>query len=440
MNTNWKKDLINEINEYKLNLKNFKNKWCNSNIEQLFISLKSRMKSVLEERDVLLKQALAHYVKKLENEENKKTIEFIKEKIDKINYELNYPGKDINKIKQYSKEYYNIQDAAEKDKERKNILNFANDEELKIVKEFLVDFLPLIINRSDFNLERLAHKNYKFSQYKSPCYDYTNLMQALAVVGGFDFNTIVLRGCAPLNDGFSHYCQNKYYDMVEEASKLPVIEGCIEKGLFNFKVVVGFTLTDDSEEKDNYVFNETFLNQLIECLNKSEFSSSADFSINVAKQLKIEIVPEFKEYKRLYEETLEEIQVSNQKYYNEEKLRQDREEAEETRRKIEEEQEKTRQAIEEQAEYDRIQREEAARRELLMQEEQMEKDRQMRERQMEADRIQRQQQVEEQRRDQERLARQQQDFLAGMERCRHCAKVTHCVFKGSKSCAFFTPK
>ena len=338
---------------------------------------------------------------------------------------MNYPGKDINKIKQYSKEYCNIKDAAEKDKERKNILNFANDEELKIVKEFLVDFLPLIINRSDFNIERLAHKNYKLSQYKSPCYDYTNLMQTLAVVGGFDFNTIVLQKCAPLNDGFSHYCQNKYCDMVEEASKLPVIEGCIEKGLFNFKVVAGFTLTDDSEEKDNYVFNETFLNQLIESLNKSEFSSSADFSISVAKQLKIEIVPEFKEYKRLYEETLEEIQVSNQKYFNEEKLRQDREEAEETRRKIEEEQEKTRQAIEEQAEYDRIQREKAARRELLMQEEQMEKDRQMRERQMEADRIQRQ---------------QQQDFLAGMERCRHCAKVAHCVFKGSKSCAFFTPK
>ncbi|MDD4350578.1 MAG: hypothetical protein PHP83_00090 [Clostridia bacterium] len=322
MDNEWKHKLINECENYLLDVDKFKDKWCNGKIEKLVNKLIDRAKDKINERNLLLKKAFDYYEQRL-IEISKGTIKskFIKSQLLNIN---------------------NEKEAEEAD----NIFNYITNLEKQTIIEYINDYLQFAINSNE-------RKKYQL---------YPLLMLTLSMSGGFQigipYRLVLSKKFSIIDSSFSKYCQVESIPLFINRQSFDLIIEAINYDTASVKIKHinnGYIIdTANDNTKDNlYVLNEEFVHEIIKDLKENDYTSAIDFSLNIAKKYKLPIDDSILDFKKLYEEKPEQILISDQRYYAEKKLEQDKEQAKEDRRQRQEHAEEDRRQRQEDEEYQR---------------------------------------------------------------------------------------
>lgn len=361
MDINWKEKLEKECNNYLIDINNFQKKWTEIIIPlvddlQLIVSKKRK------ERDLIIKKAHDFYESRLKNLNNNSDKQIIESQLNSIQ---------LNSIQ-----------LDKKDKDAEYCINYATDEEIKIITSYIMDYTQFAINSNEIK----KYEKYPF------------LMLVLGMTGGFQvgipFHFLVRENykIKSMDNSFSMYCQEQFWPLfikkqkikllVDEVSydKTPLLIEDSDEG-YKIKQKV-----DKKYEGILYSIKDKFVNTILEELKNTIFTSPIDLAIFLSKKNDIKVENDLMEFKRLYEESVEQIKVSDQRYYYEKRLEQEKEQAEFDREQRERQFDKQQQRdaeIEEQRRYEERERRNAEKRyqrdQLRLQEQQANDERRYRE-------------------------------------------------------------
>lgn len=307
MKDNWKEPLIVELNAYISNVQNFKKKW-DKNIVKLLETLKER------------------YI--VENKKREDLYDNVINKIDKLIKDCQ-SQEDRNNCKSLLKKIKLEKDNADS----KLLTNYATKEELELLSEYIKDCMCLVINSQ----EKILYDKYKF------------LLQVLFIVGEIirfnsfkSFSSIrsLLENCK-LDDTFSEECKNLFqkilnYNALNDALNKNSNENVMKILDFNIlskDIVIrkeeSYKIMYDKEATNNfYLLNISFVKKLLEEIQNDKYKSLLDICSYISNKLNITLHEDFYKLKNLYEQTYEEVLVSDQKYFMQQKLKEAREQAE----------------------------------------------------------------------------------------------------------------
>ena len=301
MNKRWKEELINELIAYKKSLESFEEVWCKGKIAEIYDKLEKRRQKIVSEREELFNKAEDFYKLKLKNVNNEEDKKKINRKISALKKERD-------------------------DQELNNMNNF-------IYKNLERGELPAYIK----NYMKCVIDGYDKFVYET----YTNMMQMLGILG-VARNDMNLGLYCPIDDSFSKFCQEEFRQYINPRNNTFNYEpeqvkfkgvSFLDKKLFDYGVChvadinkVGYMMPRSKESSFSHL-NLEVLECLIKDLQENSYESLMDFCKKVLAGSGIEISKSFVRFKRLYEETPEEIMISDQRYYSEKKLEQDKEDA-----------------------------------------------------------------------------------------------------------------
>lgn len=312
MKKNWKKLLIDEIDELIGEIEDFNKKW---DID----TLKKMNKKYLKIRDIDI-------------QEKYDFIKIAREYLDSLSSNDNI----FDRLRTTLSSFYDADELPDgccvshitKDNiQNLNIVNYLNSSDKEEIANFLIDYDQILINSHN------VRKNKKYCQ----------VCQYLIFIGADPWNFHLL-DYDLLDDTFSQYCKQEFKAFCF-TRELSGAQQLIENAYENSDRIPFVVCEKDNGETDKYAIfikkdknflkkehlnfplslKIDFLTNLKNCLKKEDYSSLVDFAICQMKDNRLKVTKDFMDLKEKYEQTPEEVMVLDQRYYAEKQIEEKRE-------------------------------------------------------------------------------------------------------------------